>query len=289
MSLSIVQQRLESYKCQTALEEENAIKEITQEIALMALSRAGFFSNAEFHGGTALRILYGLQRFSEELDFATLQPDKKFELNKYLKTVAEEFSHYGCTIEIQDRSKANQAVQKAFLKDDSIGRVLVLQYPQPIRAAKKILIKFEIDTNPPLGAETEIKYLDFPLPFSVQIKSLPSAFAGKLHALLCRSYLKGRDWYDFIWYVAQNSQVNYLLLKNAIEQNGPWQNKSASVDKAWLMEQLHKKIQHIDWKEAANDVRRFLRPREQESLAFWSTDFFLSRLEKLEKNLKEKV
>lgn len=283
MSITIVQQRLESYKCQTPLEEENAIKEITQEIALLGLSRAGFFKDVEFHGGTALRILYGLQRFSEDLDFATLKPDNKFELNKYLKPVADEFNNYGYDVEIQDRSKADRVVQKAFLKDDSIGRVLLLQYPQPIRSSKKIQIKFEVDTNPPLGAETEIKYLDFPFPFTVQTKNLPSSFSGKIHALLCRPYLKGRDWYDFIWYIAQNIGLNYQLLTNAINQIGPWQKQNILINKDWVLTQLDQKIQSIDWQKAAEDVRRFLRPNEQEALGLWSEDFFLSRLEKLSK------
>lgn len=285
MSIKIIQQRLEDYHCQTVLEEENALKEITQEITLLALSRAGFFSEVEFHGGTALRILYGLQRFSEDLDFACLLPNHAFDLQHYLKTLTDEFSSFGYAISIQDRSKAGQTVRKAFLKDDSIGKILLLQYPQLTRITKKILIKLEVDTNPPAGSTTELKYLDFPLPFSIQTKDLPSSFAGKTHALLCRSYLKGRDWYDFIWYVARGTPINYQLLTNAIDQIGPWQGQKTVINKNWLLNQFEKKIISINWEQAAQDVMRFLKPIDQQTTKLWSRSFFISRLEKLEQKL----
>ena len=278
MSIDLVRQRLENYQVHTFPEKEQALKEITQEIILMSLARQDFFTRAEFHGGTALRILYGLQRFSEDLDFALLAPDKNFSFMPYLKNITEELRAFGYQFEIQDRSKAENAVKKAFLKDDSLGKLLTLKktgFP------KKIKIKLEIDSNPPLGVTTEIKYLDFPMPFGIRAKTLPSSFAGKLHALLCRRYIKGRDWYDFIWYVSRKVPINFLLLENALKQNGPWQNQKPNVEKAWLEKQLTTKINELNWSQATQDVTIFIKPQEQASLRIWGKAFFLAELEKL--------
>lgn len=280
MSVTIIQQRLAEYKCKTNQEEENALKEITQEVILMALARTGFFRVAEFHGGTALRILYGLPRFSEDLDFALLHTEKNFAWQKYLTAINDELKTYGYDVEIQDRSKVDQAVKKAFLKDNSIGKVLAFNYPN-ILHLKKIKIKLEIDTNPPLGAESEIKYLDFPLPFSVLAQTLPSSFAGKIHALLCREYTKGRDWFDFIWYISHQTQVNYVLLTNALKQTGPWHAEEITINKKWLITELQKKINAISWEKVVADVGSFLRPQDQKSLEVWKKEFFISLLDKM--------
>lgn len=278
MSINIIQQRLANYQSQTPIEEEQALKEITQEVILMSLSRQDFFSQAEFHGGTALRILYGLQRFSEDLDFALLKPNNDFSLVSCIKNLAEELLAFGYQFEINDRTKANSAIKKAFLKDSSIGKILTLQSPQSKKAFK---IKLEIDTNPPNGAHTEIKYLDFPFPFGIRAKNLSSSFAGKLHALLCRKYIKGRDWYDFIWYVSRKTSVNFLLLENALRQFGPWKDQKLTANSFWLSKILSSKINSINWQQAAQDVSRFIKPYEQASLNIWSTTFFLTEVEKL--------
>lgn len=279
MSVDIIKNRLLAYSCKTPLEEELALKEITQEVILMSLSRQDFFKNCEFHGGTALRILYGLQRFSEDLDFATLKPELDFSLQPFLKNLSEELRAFGYEFEFKDRSAADKIIKKAFLKDDSIGKVLVLKKEN---IARKLTIKLEVDSNPPLGAITEIKYLEFPSPFGLRAKSLPSSFAGKLHALLCRPYLKGRDWYDFIWYVSQKTPINFLLLENALKQCGPWKEKNIIVDLAWVQEELSKKISEIDWRKAALDIAPFVKPFEQPSLQLWGVDFFQSLLIKMQ-------
>ena len=286
MRMEIIRKRLEEYECATALERVNALKEIIQEIALMALSRQGFFRQAEFHGGTALRILHGLPRFSEDLDFALLVPNRAFRLEEFLKGIATEFECYGCEIEIQDRFRLGKTVQLAFLKDDSMGKMLFFEYGEK-KPKQKIKVKLEVDTNPPLGAHTEVRYLDFPLPFSVQAKDLKSSFAGKLHALLCRSYVKGRDWYDFIWYVSRRVEVNYEFLSNAIYQIGPWAGEGVLVDKEWILDRLTEKMKSVDWLEASREVMHFLRGRELASLEVWGEAFFRSRIEKLGGYLKE--
>ncbi|PHQ81250.1 MAG: hypothetical protein COB66_02715 [Coxiella sp. (in: Bacteria)] len=282
MRLDIIKDRLSAYHCQTPLEESHALKEISQEIILMALARHDFFNCCEFHGGTALRILYGLQHFSEDLDFALLIPDIQFSLTPYLDSISDELSTFGYAFEIKDRSKADSIVKKAFLKDDSVGKLLEIKQKG---ASNKIIIKLEIDSNPPLGADTEFKYLDFPYPFGIRAKNLPSSFSGKLHALLCRRYIKGRDWYDFIWYVSKRIAPNVLLLKNALKQNGPWEGQNIIVDTQWIIGALRNKVESINWKQAKQDISTFIKSNEQAALDVWGDAFFLAQVDKLEKAL----
>lgn len=279
MSIDIIQQKLLSYQCQTVLEQEHAIKEIAQDIALLALSRTGFFRQAAFKGGTCLRILYGLERFSEDLDFVLEKPDKNFNWDMYLKGMQEEFSAYGYTLEVSNKSKLDKTIRAAFLKADSAGGILILKDSRTNRP--KLQIKLEIDTNPPQGSEYELKYLDFPLLYSVQTQNLPSLFASKCHALLCREYTKGRDWFDFLWYVARQTTINFSLLGNAIDQTGPWKDQHQFVTPTWLIQELTAKINRVDWEDAKKDIARFLRPRELMTLELWSKELFLSRVEKL--------
>ena len=285
MSVKIIQERLESYNITNWQEEERALKEITQEIALASLSRTDFFKHVQFQGGTALRVLYSLDRFSEDLDFLLQKSNPQFQLSAYLKTLEEEFQTYGMPFEAEDRSKTGEAVQKAFLKEDSTGMLLTLQHRPRAGKSRKIKIKLEIDTNPPHGSMCEIKYLDFPYASAVIVQDLPSLFAGKSHALLCREYVKGRDWYDFLWYVSRKIKINFNFLKNACQQQGPWKEKEMTVNKTWYLNEMKKRIKNIDWAEVKSDVVRFLKPHEQETLKLWSENFFLDRLQKIEEYL----
>jgi hypothetical protein len=280
MSIKIIQERLNTYRPINELEELNALKEITQEIALSGLARAGFFKNAAFQGGTCLRILYGLNRFSEDLDFALLAPNENFQWKPYLASLETELESYGYKISVEDRSKLDNAVKVGFLKDQSIGKILVLNYPAA-HQQKSLKIKLEIDTNPPLGALIEQKYLDFPLTIPISTHDLSSLFAGKCHALLCRQWEKGRDWFDFLWYVSRKAPLNLALLTNAIDQFGPWRGKKIQVSKEWCVEKLREKILDTDWNKQKGDIERFLKQSNVESLQFWNNDFFLERLEYL--------
>ena len=281
MSVKMIQDRLDGYGCRSTLEEEQALREIAQEIVLAALGRTDFFQKTGFQGGTCLRVFHGLNRFSEDLDFAMQNPDASFTLQSYLEGLAKELTAYGYALEMNDRSKVDQAVRMAFVKDDSLGNLLRLNYEPNTGPLRKLRIKLEVDTNPPAGASFETKYLDFPFPSAVCVFDLPSLLAGKLHALLCREYLKGRDWYDFIWYTARKTPTNYALLSAALTQMGPWKGQSVPIDRAWCAEQLRAKIQTTDWRQAREDVRRFLKPNELPSLELWGKDFFLAQLEKL--------
>lgn len=281
MSIRSIQDRLSTYHCQSALEEEHALREITQEVMLAGLARSNFFTQAGFHGGTCLRVFYGLNRFSEDLDFALRTPNRTFDLIPYLNHVKSELTAFGYSLEIQDRSHTDSAVKKAFPKDDSLGKVLELNHLKADRSTKKIRVKLEVDTNPPEGGLFESKYLDFPFVSSVSVHDPSSLFAGKLHALLCREYTKGRDWYDFIWYTSRRTPVNYVLLQSALKQQGPWQGQVLKIDQIWLSQAIQEKTRTIDWEQAATEVKRFVKPNELPSLKLWSQALFMAQANKL--------
>ena len=285
MSIKIIQERLENYHCASTQEEDRALREITQEIALAALSRSDFFKKAIFHGGTALRILHSLQRFSEDIDFMLMEPSASFRWEIYLKNMSAEFEAYGFSIRVEDRSDADETVKKAFLKENSIGKILMLKHPLRTGTSKQIVVKFEIDTNPPKGSRFETKHLDFPFSCPVTVHDLPSLFAGKCSALLCREFLKGRDWFDFVWYAGRKPQLNFKLLSNALDQQGPWKEQHISTDKTWLIREMEKKIASIDWEKARKDVARFVKPRELQTLQLWNREFMMECLQKMAERL----
>lgn len=279
--IDIIQEKLRRYDAANALEEENAVKEILQEIALYALWRGDFFDVALFQGGTSLRILHSLPRFSEDLDFLLREPDPGFDWTPYLKTLTEVFGQFGLKLDALPKTKMDSAIRQALIKNDSIASQLDLSFAGAGRP-KTIRIKLEIDVKPPAGSGEASSYLDFPADHEVRHQDLPSNFALKIHALLCRGFLKGRDWFDFSWYVAKGVTPNLPLLRTALFQAGPWSGDDhITVDMSWLKEALGSTIAKIDWKAAADDVRRFLRPAELKSVDLWSERFFLAKLDKL--------
>jgi predicted nucleotidyltransferase component of viral defense system len=280
MSIDIIQQRLDLAKPESPQRQDQMLREILQEIALSALSQAGFFKTAAFHGGTCLRIIYGLRRFSEDLDFILKMPDPDFSWKRYSNALAKEFSLFGIELEIKDRTKLPTAIKSVFIKHNSVGKILSLTYPMHPR--KKLAVKLEIDTNPPAGSQFEIRHLTFPTPFSVLVQNLTSGMANKLHALLCRSYTKGRDWFDFLWYLSRKEIPDFTLLQNALIQQGPWAGQELQIDKTWLLNALETKIRECNWDDARRDVSNFLERLEQRGLKTWGIDFFISQLEHLE-------
>ncbi len=287
MTLEIIQERLKEYSIQSKIEEENAIKEICQEIALAGLSRADFFKHAAFQGGTCLRILYQLRRFSEDLDFVLTFPSQGFKWDSYLSAIQTEFESFGLHCEAVDRTQIEGSVKKAFLKEDSFGQVLNLKFNRRQSDIQKILIKLEIDINPPSGSSYNTHYLQYPYPFSIVTQDIESLFARKCHALLCREYIKGRDWYDFLWYVQKKTKINSMLLKAALEQCGPYQRSVVPISEEWVIDHLRKKINSIDWEIAKKDVEKFVVLREQHTLAAWGKELFLQVLGKMDNYLKE--
>ena len=239
-----------------------------------------FFKHALFQGGTCLRIFHGLNRFSEDLDFVFREPDHEFDWSDYVDQIKREVEAYGLNLTAKDKSELNAAVKKVFLKEDSLGKVLALQYAPKTGPAKQIRIKLEVDTNPPSGSECEVKHLEFPFHASVTVQDLPSLFAGKIHALLCRTYIKGRDWYDFLWYTHRDTPVNYRFLESAINQCGPWTGSEQAIDIDWVVGHLGARIRTLDMREVAGDVLKFISENEHASLNAWSVDYFLNRLER---------
>jgi len=279
--IEIIQNRLDSYKVSSPVEEMQATKEIMQEIALYALWRAGFFNVAAFQGGTSLRILHGLPRFSEDLDFMLKVPDPEFDWSGYLEKLLECFEEYGLQSEALPKGSMDRAVRTAVIKDNSFVNQLNLSFYKG-HANQKITIKLEVDSNPPAGSGYTYTYLDFPTDYEVCHQDLASNFALKIHALLCRPYLKGRDWYDFNWYVRQVVAPNLPHLQNALLQHGPWADApELVVDRAWVRAALQEKIDSLDWQEAARDVAPFLKAGEQPGLELWNARFFTQKLAQL--------
>lgn len=285
MRLNVIQAKLESYHSRSKSEEENAFKEICQEIALAGLARKNFFASAAFQGGTCLRIVHGLERFSEDLDFILMTPKHGFQWEPFLLSIAKEFASFGLSLEATERSKVPNPVKKAFLKEGSFGQVLELRYPRSRSDAKKIFIKLEIDTNPAAGSDFETHFLSFPSSFSIATQTPESLFAGKCHALLCRQYEKGRDWFDFLWYVQQKTVPNKQHLKNALEQCGPYQGEKIPISHEWILHELENKVRLVDWPVVVKDVEKFVSPEQQESLRLWDADFFRYHCKRLAKTM----
>jgi len=286
MIAEVLSARIREYGPTNALEQENVLQELMQHYALASLSRSGLFSEAIFHGGTCLRIIHGMPRFSEDLDFLLKRPDSGFLWKKYLGALETDFAKEGIPLEVQDKPSAAGAVRKAFLKTDSIGSFLVMALPYERHNPRKIRIKLEVDTNPPAGSAFQTSYITFPGIAAVTTQTLPSGFGTKAHALLCRKYVKGRDWYDFAWYIARKIKPDLELARNALYQQGPWAGRQLAITPDWFLEHLAAVIDRIDWKEARADVQRFLPMTEQAGLRAWSRDFFAYQLEQLKRYLQ---
>lgn len=278
--IDLLRRRLADYAATDARREEQALKEILQEVTLYALWRADFFEVAAFQGGTSLRLLHGLRRFSEDLDFILKAPNADFVWSSYFDGLVAVLAEFGVRCELIDRRRMDRAVRQAMLKDDSIARLLDLSFYRG-ETGRKLRIKLEIDTNPPAGSGFDYRYLDFPLDFELCTQDPASNFALKLHALLCRPYLKGRDWFDFGWYVAQGVTPNLPHLAAALDQYGPWQGQNVQPDRVWLESALLERIRAIHWPTAAQDVTPFLAPPEQAGLKLWSERFFADKVAKL--------
>jgi len=221
-----------------------------------------------------------MNRFSEDIDFILREQNPEFQWQPYLENIAETCEEFGIAPEVLDKRRMDSNVKAALIKDTSIANQLNLRFYNQ-KSDKKLTVKLEIDANPPAGSDFEYTYLSFPVDYEVCHQDLSSNFALKIHALLCRPWLKGRDWYDFNWYIAQGISPKIELLKNALVQYGPWQGQEVTVDRVWLVKTLRNKMTSIDWRETAADVERFLKPIEQKSLQLWSERFFLHKFEQL--------
>ncbi len=278
---------LARYQCVTGEDYIHALKEIIQEIALLGLWRAKFFEHAAFYGGTALRILYGLDRFSEDLDFSLLKKKKDFKLTPYLKAIEGELEAIGFNVSIEERKKSIEtAIDSAFIKVGTKEHLLKIEVPvavsEQIPKNSLMNIKIEIDTDPPGSFKTEAKTLLLPIPFSVNTFQLPDLFAGKIHAVLMRQWktrVKGRDYYDFVWYIARKIPVRLKHLQERLRQSSGWGAKE-TLTKEKLLKLLKNKFSDLKVEAAKKDVEPFL--KDKAAIALWSREFFISLLEKIE-------
>ena len=273
----MIKEWLDTYKPRNKDEASQALREIMQEIALAGLHRAGFFEKAAFYGGTALRIFYGLDRFSEDLDFSLLEVDSDFSLNKYLDAVLAEFESLGMQVSVREKQKINQRnIESAFLKSETIWKELILEdiIPQSgLDQKANILIKLEVDREPPLGFETDERLLLKPFSFYVKCFTISDLFAGKMHALLFRKWgsnVKGRDWYDMEWYIKQGStlNLNHFLLR--AQDSGDWEKETITNEE--FRELLRARIDTVDISRVKADIRRFI--PDQKVLDIWSAKYF---------------
>ena len=269
---------LNQYNPVTPSDWNHAIRKVVQEIALLGLWRSGFFEQAAFYGGTALRIFHGLNRFSEDLDFSLISQQSHYRLEPALSSVKTELAAWGLSFEAESKSSGERAgIESAFLKGNTRINLLNIGLPEELSRHvphnQKITIKLELDTTPPPLAKTEIKTHLLPTPFQARLYDLPSLFAGKLHALLFRDWksrVKGRDFYDLVWYASRNVPVNLPHLEARMANGGNGQTET--LDLAGLQRLLNKRIETVDLHVAAEEVRPFLRdPRE---LALWNKEFF---------------
>ena len=266
MKNEIFDNMLSRYELATEQQKRNAIFEVNQQIILAGLYAGGFFESAAFYGGTCLRIFHGLQRFSEDMDFSLLAPDENFDFLKYFQSVVDAFALVGREVEITKKDKKSFGkVESAFLKDNTDV------YDVTFQTEKSIKIKIEVDTCPPLNFTTEQKLLLQPHSFMTRCFILPDLFAGKMHALVYRAWknrVKGRDWYDFEWYVRNGVALDFAHLAERCKQfNGE------DITPESFKEKLIERLSTADIKQVKEDVLPFVRnPKE---LDIWSNDYFV--------------
>ncbi len=263
---NIFEQMLAQYQIVTDKDRRNAIYEVMQQITLAGLYRGGFFDKAAFYGGTCLRIFHKLDRFSEDMDFSLLAPDESFKLETYFPAIIEEFSTLGREVVITKKDKQNFGkVESAFLKDGTEV------YDVAFRTERSLRIKIEVDTQPPLRFQTEQKLLLHPFSFMTRCFTLPDLYAGKMHALVFRTWknrVKGRDWYDFEWYVRNGVKLDFVHLQERIREfNG------IEIDKEEFIKLLQERLTSTDIKMVKQDVEPFI--KNSENLEIWSNDYFL--------------
>lgn len=275
----VIAQMLKGYNVKNMYDQKNAMKEIMQEIVLCGLSRAGFFKKAAFYGGTALRIFYGLDRFSEDLDFSLEVPATDFDLASYFPVLEKEVRSFGLNVTIMEKEKTKESnIRSAFLKGNTKEHLLLFYAGQSAAEAvakgETVKIKFEVDVNPPDYASFEHKYRLLPVPYEVNLYDLPSLFAGKIHAVLCRGWknrVKGRDLYDYVFYLSRGAAVNQKHLRARLIQSG-FIAPDAACTLTEIKDMLAERFDAIDYTQAKQDVEPFI--HDTSVLNLWSADFF---------------
>lgn len=282
-----IRQMIERYSCRTQDDYLRALREILQQIALLGLWRARFFEHAAFYGGTALRVLYGLDRYSEDLDFSLLKPAADFTLGAYGDALRRELAGFGFEVAFESRKRnPRSAIESAFLKTNTLQQLMVIKSSsaatRSMHVGQLMKIKLEVDIDPPAGFETESRAVLLPVPFAVRAYSLPDLFAGKLHAALCRKWksrVKGRDWYDLVWYIGHHPHVRLRHLEARLRYSGDWTGQ-ARLSRTDLLDLLYTAIDRLDVNEARQEAERFV--RDKSSFELWSRPFFRQIVERIE-------
>jgi len=275
----IIEQMLRQYGTQTLYDKKNSLKEVVQEIVLCGLSRAGFFKTAAFYGGTALRIFYGLDRLSEDLDFSLKMPDPAFDFSEYLPILEKEVRSYGLNFSVEAKDKtADSGIKSAFLKGNTKEHMLMFfadeQLARSIGSGELIKVKFEVDTNPPDYATFESKYRLLPIPYEITLYDMPSLFAGKIHAVICRAWknrVKGRDLYDYVFYLSRGTAVNLKHLVARLAQSG-YITAQEQITIEDVKKMLRKRFEIIGYAQAKQDILPFI--KNPGALDVWKADFF---------------
>ncbi len=289
-----VSRMLSRYNCQGFNDYVNALREILQEVALLGLWRGKFFEKAAFYGGSALRVLYGLDRFSEDLDFSLLEPTDDFNLGAYMNFLQREIEAFGIDARIEEIEKSGRTpIRSAFLKANTRSQLVLIGAEDAVfKTTPKgqiLKIKLEVDTDPPAGFSTQTRYLLQPLPFAVRAFVLRDLFADKMHAILCRKWksrVKGRDWYDFVWYAANYPELNLFHLEQRMRQTGHWEGAGPLTSERFK-ERLEKVINTVDLEQARKEVEPFV--RKPENLSIWSRDFFFDVASRIQFVREEKL
>lgn len=285
---NVIQMMIDRYQPRNNEERKNALKEIIQQIALAGLSHGDFFSVAGFYGGTCLRLFYGLDRFSEDLDFALIKKPSSFNLEFYFPALKKEFASFGIGVEIEQKVKVEQTdIQSAFIKSNAL--TLLLSFFPNSEEVKKIVfndklkIKFEIDVNNPAGFTTRAEYQLLPSPYEIRIFDEASLFSGKITAILCREYkrhVKGRDFYDYLFLLSKGSKINLSYLENKLKATGGKIRQDEQLTLEKVKQLLKDKFEHVDYEAAKEDVANFI--KNKQSLSLWKKDFFLSTIDRLQ-------
>ncbi len=275
--MDIISQMLSRYETKDVVDEKNALKEVIQEAMLYALARAGFFHEAAFYGGTALRIFHGLDRFSEDLEFLLLKKNEDFTFKKYFSSLSSVLSSLGLDFTVEEKEKEIKTSEKTAFVKANARNLLKRFYPSSanrVPCNELIKIRFEVDVNPPDAFNSEFKTLLLPYPARIRLYDRPSLFAGKIHAILCRpwSRVKGRDLYDYLFFLSGKTRVNMENLKAKLASSAFLDNETI-LDRAMLISYLEERFRAISYEEAKSDVLPFI--KEVSSLELWDADFFI--------------
>ncbi len=278
---SEIQEMLEAYEIKSSETAIHALKEVIQEIILNSLAQTDFFENAAFYGGTALRIFHGLDRFSEDMDFTLIESQSDFSMDPYLFRIERDLNSYGFTMSASMKEKKSRtAIQSAFLKGNTLEHLVhIFSMQRPVTGVPNnavLTIKIEIDTSPPKGATYERLYRLLPTPFSALLYDLPSLFAGKVHALLCRKWAtreKGRDFYDYVWYLQRHVTLNIAHLEERMRQTNHW-TAAETLSESSLHTLLRERFAQVDYQQIQEDVIPFI--QDPSKISLYSKEFFVS-------------